>query len=100
MSNLCNSTHRMFRKARDVDIQDRFSSVNYFGKFVVHTEFVIHGFPPQSRVEEFKSSNVGLRVVKLSRLTQIRFGFRLSNSANVCLGVVTGMFGNVQRLFF
>lgn len=40
-------------------------------------------FPPQSRVEEFKSSNVGLRVVKLSHLTQIRFRFRLSNSANV-----------------
>lgn len=44
-------------------------------------------FPPQSRVEEFKSSNVGLRVVKLSHLTQIRF--RLSNSANVFFGVVT-----------
>lgn len=38
MSNLCNSAHRMLRKAGDVDIQDRLSSVNYFGKFVVHTE--------------------------------------------------------------
>ncbi|KAF9674585.1 hypothetical protein SADUNF_Sadunf10G0142300 [Salix dunnii] len=32
------SARFMFRKAGDVGIQDRFSSVNYFDKFVVHTD--------------------------------------------------------------
>ena len=55
------SARFMFRKAGDVGIQDRFSSVNYFDKFVVHTDIFDWWISPTLRDrEEFKFANVCL----------------------------------------